>query len=51
MTRQEFLEEITTNFTELYVDTFTLRYLDILKLEEDKFESEFARSLPILQKS
>ena len=50
MTREEFLEEITTNFAELYVEAFTNHYLNRLKLEENKFESEFARSLPMLQK-
>lgn len=49
MTKQEFLEEVTTNFTELYVEAFTIRYLRTFKAQ-DKFEDDFAKSLPILEK-
>ena len=49
MTKQKFLEEVTTNFTELYVEAFTIRYLRTFKVQ-DKFEDDFAKSLPILEK-
>ena len=49
MTKQEnFLEEITTNFTELYVEVFTNKYFQSFK--SDTFEKDFAESLSILDK-
>ena len=49
MNRQKFLEEITNNFTELYVETFTIRYLNTFK-EQSNFEDDFLKSLPMLDK-
>ena len=49
MTKQEnFLEEITTNFTELYVEVFTDRYFQ--NFNGVAFEKDFAKSLSILDK-
>lgn len=48
MTKQKFLKEITSNFTELYVEVFTDKYFQIFK--SDTFEKDFAESLSILDK-
>ena len=49
MTKQEnFLEEITTNFTELYVEVFTDKYFQ--NFNSVTFEKDFAKSLSILDK-
>ncbi len=48
MTKQDFLEEITTNFTELYVEVFTTRYFQ--NFDSVTFEKDFAESLSILNK-
>ena len=48
MTKQDFLEEITTNFTELYVEVYTDKYFQCLN--SVTFEKDFAESLSILDK-
>lgn len=48
MTKQDFLEEITTNFTELYVEVFTDKYFQ--SFNGITFEKDFAESLSILDK-
>ena len=48
MTKQIFLEEITTNFTELYVEVFTDKYFQ--SFNSVTFEKDFAESLSILDK-
>ena len=48
MTKQNFLEEITTNFTELYVEVFTDKYFQ--NFNSVTFEKDFAESLSILDK-
>lgn len=48
MKTQNFLEEITTNFTELYVEVFTDKYFQ--SFNGITFEKDFAKSLSILDK-
>ena len=49
MTRQEFLEEITTNFAELYFETFIKKYSKNFK-DKKYFEDDYAKSLTIVDK-
>lgn len=49
MTRKEFSKEITTNFTELYIEAFTNKYFQTFK-NVDKFEDDFVESLSMLDK-
>ena len=48
MTKQFFLEEITTNFTELYVEVFTDKYFR--SFNSVTFEKDFDESLSMLDK-
>ena len=48
MKNQKFLEEITTNFTELYVEVFTDKYFQ--SFNGVTFEKDFTESLLILDK-
>ena len=48
MTKQDFLEEITTNFTELYVEVFTDKYFQ--NFNSVTFEKDFTESLSIFDK-
>ena len=48
MDSQKFLEEITTNFTDLYIETFTIRYLK--NFDAETFEKDFKNSMVILNK-
>ena len=49
MTRPEFLEEITTNFAELYVGAFFIRYLREIK-NSKYLKEDFEKSLSLLDK-
>lgn len=49
MTREEFLEEITTNFAELYVGAFFIRHMREIK-NSKYLKEDFEKSLPLLDK-
>ena len=48
MNKRSFIEEITTKFTDLYVEIFTLKYLE--NFDGNTFEKDFENSLTILDK-
>ena len=48
MKNQKFLNEITNNFSELYVEVFTTRYFQ--NFNGATFEKDFEKSLTILEK-
>ncbi len=48
MKNQKFLNEITNNFSELYVEVFTTRYFQNFNVAT--FEKDFEKSLTILEK-
>ena len=49
MTRPEFLEEITTNFAELYVGAFFIRHMREIK-NSKYLKEDFEKSLSLLDK-
>ena len=48
MNKRSFIEEITTKFTDLYVEIFTLKYFE--NFDGNTFEKDFENSLTILDK-